>query len=52
MWKAGLVMAGAAGHINGDSGLGAWPFGAALLEAFVAGCAQRAEALPARDEMS
>lgn len=36
-WDAGLVVAGALGHINAASGLGDWPQGAALLEAFRAG---------------
>jgi len=37
-WGAGFVVAGAHGHINGSSGLGNWPLGAMLLEAFRAGC--------------
>jgi uncharacterized protein len=41
IWEAGLVVAGEAGHINSDSGLGDWRFGTALLDAFVAGCARR-----------
>lgn len=32
-WGAGWVNAGACGHINADSGLGAWPEGRALLQA-------------------
>jgi predicted alpha/beta hydrolase family esterase len=36
-WGAGLVVAGALGHINGASRLGDWPQGLALLEAFRAG---------------
>jgi predicted alpha/beta hydrolase family esterase len=36
-WGAGLVDAGAVGHINDESGLGDWPAGRALLTAFVAG---------------
>lgn len=36
-WKAGLVVLGPRGHINGASDLGRWPEGAALLEAFAAG---------------
>ncbi|MEW5420675.1 RBBP9/YdeN family alpha/beta hydrolase [Amorphus sp. 3PC139-8] len=36
-WNAGLVDVGARGHINGDSGLGAWKEGRMLLEAFCAG---------------
>src|SRR6202022_5196538 len=36
-WEAGLVVAGALGHINDASGLGGWPFGAALLTSFRAG---------------
>ena len=36
-WGAGFVVAGALGHINSASGLGEWPQGAALLEAFRAG---------------
>lgn len=31
-WGCGLVDAGAAGHINADSDLGAWPFGQGLLD--------------------
>jgi uncharacterized protein len=38
-WEAGLVVAGALGHINDASGLGEWPFGAALLTSFRAGLA-------------
>ncbi|MFD0637704.1 RBBP9/YdeN family alpha/beta hydrolase [Catenulispora yoronensis] len=37
IWNAGLVSVGRAGHINAASGLGMWPFGQALLAAFVAG---------------
>lgn len=36
---AGFVVAGALGHINADSGLGDWPQGRRLLDAFVAGLA-------------
>ena len=36
-WGAGLVEAGALGHINGPSGIGDWPQGRALLAAFGAG---------------
>jgi predicted alpha/beta hydrolase family esterase len=36
-WQSGLVVAGALGHINASSGLGDWPQGRALLEAFRAG---------------
>lgn len=36
-WGAGLVEAGALGHINGGSGLGDWPGGWQLLTAFCAG---------------
>lgn len=36
-WNAGLVIAGALGHINAASGIGDWPQGGALLEAFSAG---------------
>lgn len=36
-WNAGLVIAGALGHINAASGIGVWPQGVALLEAFAAG---------------
>jgi predicted alpha/beta hydrolase family esterase len=36
-WGAGFVLVGAAGHINGSSGLGDWPQGRALFEAFCAG---------------
>lgn len=34
-WRAHAVMAGARGHLNGDSGLGDWPEGLALLQALV-----------------
>ena len=34
-WGADLVDAGAAGHINADSGLGDWPQGQALLNALI-----------------
>ena len=33
-WGSRLVEIGPAGHINGDSGHGAWPEGEALLEEF------------------
>lgn len=36
-WASGLVEVGAHGHINGNSGLGAWPEGRNLLHAFMAG---------------
>lgn len=36
-WQAGLVVAGALGHINASSGLMHWPQGRDLLEAFCAG---------------
>lgn len=36
-WAAGLVEIGAHGHINSTSGLGAWPQGRMLLDAFCAG---------------
>jgi serine hydrolase len=36
-WQAGLVIAGALGHINASSGLMDWPQGRGLLEAFCAG---------------
>jgi predicted alpha/beta hydrolase family esterase len=36
-WQCGLIVAGALGHINASSGLGDWPQGRALLEAFCAG---------------
>jgi len=36
-WQCGLVVAGALGHINASSGLGHWPQGRALLDAFCAG---------------
>jgi predicted alpha/beta hydrolase family esterase len=39
-WGAGLIELGAVGHINGASGLGAWPEGLRLVLAFRAG-AQR-----------
>jgi hypothetical protein len=34
-WGSALVDAGAAGHINADSGLGDWPEGQALLSALI-----------------
>lgn len=40
-WGAGFVSVGPRGHINGSSGLGAWPEGAALLAAFEAGLGGR-----------
>lgn len=36
-WAAPLVDVGAHGHLNEESGLGAWPVGRGLLTAFVAG---------------
>ena len=36
-WRAGLVEVGALGHINGSSGVGDWPQGRQLLDAFSAG---------------
>lgn len=39
-WHARLVVAGALGHINASSGLGDWPQGRGLLEAFCAGLAR------------
>ncbi|QQN63055.1 serine hydrolase family protein [Bradyrhizobium diazoefficiens] len=36
-WQAGLIIAGALGHINASSGLMDWPQGRGLLEAFCAG---------------
>ncbi|GAA1503025.1 hypothetical protein BJ978_003104 [Agromyces terreus] len=36
-WGAAFVSAGALGHINADSGLGAWPEGRDLLDGLVAG---------------
>lgn len=39
-WGAGFVVVGALGHINSASGLGDWPQGAMLLEAFRAGTAR------------
>lgn len=38
-WGSGLVDIGAAGHLNGQSGLGDWPHGMNLLTAFAAGIA-------------
>lgn len=38
-WGAGLVEVGALGHINDASGLGGWPQGRMLLQAFRAGLA-------------
>jgi predicted alpha/beta hydrolase family esterase len=39
-WQSGLIVAGSLGHINASSGLGDWPQGRALLEAFCAGLAR------------
>lgn len=36
-WRSGIVEIGAFGHINGRSGLGAWPCGMSLLKSFMAG---------------
>lgn len=36
-WRSDLIVAGALGHINAASGLGDWPQGRALLDAFRAG---------------
>jgi uncharacterized protein len=36
-WQAGLIVAGALGHINASSGLCDWPQGRGLLDAFCAG---------------
>lgn len=36
-WGSGIVEAGALGHINGRSGLGDWPIGSVLFDAFAAG---------------
>ncbi|MHB0771661.1 RBBP9/YdeN family alpha/beta hydrolase [Bradyrhizobium sp. 5.13L] len=36
-WQCGLIVAGALGHINASSGLGDWPQGRALRDAFSAG---------------
>lgn len=41
-WSAGYVGMGRLGHINNDSGLGDWPEGRAVVEAFLAGFAQAA----------
>lgn len=35
-WGSSLVLAGARGHINGESGLGDWPEGRALLDTLIA----------------
>lgn len=43
-WGSRFVDAGARGHLNGASGLGAWPEGAALLEELRAGAAGAADA--------
>jgi predicted alpha/beta hydrolase family esterase len=40
-WGSGLVDIGAAGHVNGQSGLGDWPLGMNLLTAFATGLAAR-----------
>jgi predicted alpha/beta hydrolase family esterase len=41
VWNAGLVVAGALGHMNEASNLGDWPLGMMLLEAFSAGARTR-----------
>ena len=41
-WQAAYVGMGRLGHINNDSGLGDWPAGRAVVEAFVAGLTQAA----------
>lgn len=47
-WGAGFVVAGACGHINASSGVGAWPAGRALVAAFAAGLGERGAADPHR----
>jgi uncharacterized protein len=37
-WGATLVLAGARGHLNGESGLGDWPQAMALLQSLAARC--------------
>ncbi len=39
-WGAALVLAGVGGHLNGDSGLGDWPQGMALLRSLAVPCAE------------
>ncbi|MBP1859701.1 RBBP9/YdeN family alpha/beta hydrolase [Rhizobium herbae] len=39
VWGSGIVEIGAAGHVNGQSGLGEWPHGRNLLTAFTVGLA-------------
>jgi len=48
-WRAGLVVTGDDGHLNADSGLGAWPTGRSLLAAFCAGLGVGMPTSPAQD---
>jgi len=41
-WQSGLVLVGALGHINAASGIGDWPQGRALLDAFCVGLSRSA----------
>jgi predicted alpha/beta hydrolase family esterase len=41
-WGSGCASIGARGHINGDSGLGNWPEGLALLDGLIAGATRSA----------
>jgi predicted alpha/beta hydrolase family esterase len=47
-WGARLVVAGALGHINSASGLGAWPQGQALLDELIAGASAEERTVRAR----
>jgi predicted alpha/beta hydrolase family esterase len=50
-WNAGLVLAGARGHLNGESGLGDWPQGMTLLRSLAVQAPPRrvaCSALPAQ----
>ena len=47
-WGSQTVALGARGHINGESGLGDWPEGWALLQAMTQGTAEAAPGRPAR----
>jgi hypothetical protein len=48
-WGAALIELGALGHINSDSGLGAWEQGRQLLSAFAAGCSRRSSGFQGRE---
>lgn len=51
-WESRLVDAGPAGHLNSDSGLGAWEHGIALLESLVTSTSDTRRAVLSRFETS